>query len=190
MRCVSEGGRRSSRRGGGVSRGFGTQSSRTAIQPGFLSSQEEYSFHWGKKRSLSGRSENPVGSRLLDGRRWNPTYLSLKINRRQLGWFKQLGWTCWQQSAPLQEGFIPDPCETKSLVWISIKLLLLHAQTGFIISTGPNIASLIFFTSATGENPRSKPRICSWSHASRCCTSWCTVKHKSAQRAESGAADQ
>lgn len=35
------------------------------------------------------------------------------------------------------------------------------------------------FTSATGGNLRSKPRICSWSHANQCCTSWCTVKQVS-----------
>lgn len=47
---------------------------------------------------------------------------------------------------------------------------------------------LIFLTLATCGSHQSKPHICSWLHASRCCTSWCTVKQGKRERAGLGAA--
>lgn len=47
------------------------------------------------------------------------------------------------------------------------------------------VEKYVVLTLATCESHQSKPRTCSWWHASRCCTSWCTAK----QRARLGAAE-
>ncbi len=56
--------------------------------------------------------------------------------------------------------------------------LIYNHQNGFIF--------LIVLTLAACGSPRSKPRICSWLRASRCCTSWCTVKRVSTESWISG----
>lgn len=64
-------------------------------------------------------------------------------------------------SVSFEAGFIPGPRErTKSLV-LDLVQKPYTLKLGFLISTGPDIAPLVLFTSATGGSPRSKPRICS-----------------------------
>lgn len=106
------------------------------------------------------------------GQRYNghkkDSYYNLEIN------LEHLGCSCNRK-------LLPSSFEQSWSLWYMklFWLRVLLAQTKLSLQVKERN---IFLTLATCGNHQSRPRICSWWRASRCCTSWCTAKQVSPHR--------